>query len=113
FQPQRGAKYIVTGVPVVAEGLASSVQHAIFVLLGAVLLVMAATLALVFRARLRLLPLGLALAAAGMTFGALSLAGGSLTMGSIAVLPVLIGLAVDYAIQFHARFEESRVRDPD
>jgi hydrophobe/amphiphile efflux-3 (HAE3) family protein len=45
-----------------------------------------------------------------MTFGALSLAGGSLTMASIAVLPVLIGLAVDYAIQFQARFDEQRAR---
>ena len=71
---------------------------------------MAATLALVFRTRLRLLPLALALAAAAMTFGALSLAGGSLTMASIAVLPVLIGLAVDYAIQFQARFDEQRAR---
>ena len=29
-------------------------------------------------------------------------------MASIAVLPVLIGLAVDYAIQFQARFDEAR-----
>jgi hydrophobe/amphiphile efflux-3 (HAE3) family protein len=112
LEPREGARYIVTGVPVVAEGLATAVQHAIFVLLGAALLVMAATLALVFRTRLRLLPLGLALAAAAMTFGALSLAGGSLTMASIAVLPVLIGLAVDYAIQFQARFDETRQRRP-
>ena len=48
----------MTGVPVVAEGLADAVQDSIFVLLGAALLVMAATLALVFRTRLRLLPLG-------------------------------------------------------
>ncbi|HEX5911621.1 MAG TPA: 3-phenylpropionate/cinnamic acid dioxygenase subunit beta, partial [Rubrobacter sp.] len=34
------------------------------------------------------------------------LAGGTLTMASIAALPVLIGLAVDYCIQFQARFEE-------
>jgi hydrophobe/amphiphile efflux-3 (HAE3) family protein len=110
MKPRRGARYVVTGVPVVAEGLADAVQRSIFVLLGAALLVMAATLALVFRTRLRLLPLGLALAAAAMTFGALSLAGGSLTMASIAVLPVLIGLAVDYAIQFQARFDEARGR---
>jgi uncharacterized protein len=112
FKPRNGARYIVTGVPVVAEGLATAVQHSIFVLLVAALLVMAATLALVFRTRLRLLPLALALAAAAMTFGALSLAGGSLTMASIAVLPVLIGLAVDYAIQFQARFDEARARRP-
>jgi uncharacterized protein len=110
FKPREGARYIVTGVPVVAERLADAVQRSIFVLLGAAVLVMAATLALVFRARLRLLPLALALAAAAMTFGALSLAGGSLTMASIAVLPVLIGLAVDYAIQFQARFEEEAGR---
>ena len=114
FKPQRGARYIVTGVPVVAEGLADAVQRAIFILLGAALLLMAATLALVFRSRLRLLPLGLALAAAAMTFGALSVAGGSLTMASIAALPVLIGLAVDYAIQFQARFDEAEARgDPE
>jgi len=103
-------RYVVTGVPVVAEGLASAVQRAIFVLLGAALLVMAGTLALVFRTRLRLLPLLLALAAAAMTFGGLALFGGDLTMASIAVLPVLIGLAVDYAIQFQARFDEARER---
>ena len=40
-------------------------------------------------------------------FGFLSLVGGSLTMASIAVLPVLIGLSVDYAIQFQARFAEA------
>jgi uncharacterized protein len=110
FQPRRGAEYIVTGVPVVSEGLADAVQRSIFVLLGAALLLMAATLALVFRSRLRLLPLALALAAAAMTFGALYLAGGDLTMASIAVLPVLIGLAVDYAIQFQARFDEEAAR---
>ncbi len=114
FKPKEGARYIVTGVPVVAEGLADAVQRSIFVLLGAALLLMAATLALVFRSRLRLLPLGLALAAAAMTFGALSVAGGSLTMASIAALPVLIGLAVDYAIQFQARFDEAEARgDPE
>src|SRR4051812_6756432 len=110
FRPEKGAKYIVTGVPVVAAGLADAVRSAIFVLLGAALLLMAATLALVFNARLRLLPLALALAAAAMTFGALSVAGGDLTMASIAALPVLIGLAVDYAIQFQARYSEAAAR---
>ena len=110
FRPREGATYVVTGVPVVTEALADAVQSSILVLLVAAVLLMAATLTLVFRTRLRLLPLVLALAAAAVTFGALSLAGGSLTMASIAVLPVLIGLAVDYAIQFQARFDEQRAR---
>ncbi|MFL5780148.1 MAG: efflux RND transporter permease subunit [Thermoleophilaceae bacterium] len=108
FKMSNGQRYVVTGIPVVVDALATSVQHSIFILLGAALLIMAATLAIVFRTRMRLLPLGLALAAAAMTYGFMSLAGVDLTMASIAALPVLIGLAVDYAIQLQARFDEAR-----
>src|SRR4051794_27780441 len=111
FKLTNGQRYVVTGVPVVVDSLASEVQKSIFVLLAAALLVMAATLLLVFRTRrrLRLLPLGLALAAAAITYGSVFLAGHELTMASIAALPVLIGLAVDYSIQMQARFDEARV----
>src|SRR3954452_1302681 len=107
FKPKYGAKYVVSGVPVVADALANEVQNATIVLLIAALVIMAITLALVFRVRMRLLPLALAVAAAGLTFGLLTLLGGSLTMASVAALPILIGLAVDYAIQFQTRFEEA------
>ena len=110
LQPEQGARYVVTGVPVVVDGLGDAVRDAIPWLLAAAILVMAATLAVVFRTRLRLLPLALALAASAITFGVLALVGGNLTMASIAVLPVLIGLAVDYAIQFQARYDELRRR---
>jgi uncharacterized protein len=100
-------RYVVSGVPVVFEGLAQELSTQIFILLAAALAAMVITLALVFHSPLRLLPLGIALGAAGITFGFLSLVGGSLTMASIAVLPVLIGLSVDYAIQFQARFLEA------
>lgn len=110
FRLDRGS-YVVSGVPTVTEGVASSVTGALRTLLIAAVAVMAITLLLVFRARMRLLPLLLALAASALTFGVMSLAGASLTIASIAVIPVLIGLAVDYAIQFQARFEEARRRD--
>jgi len=108
FAPQRGAELVVSGVPVVVEALADEVERSLLLLLAAAVLVMAGTLALVFRSRHRLLPLAVALAAAGLTYGAVSLAGGGLTMASVAALPVLIGLAVDYAIQFQSRFNEVR-----
>jgi hydrophobe/amphiphile efflux-3 (HAE3) family protein len=110
FDLRHKQQYVVSGVPVVVQGLASAVQDSIFVLLAAALLVMAAALMLVFKAdrRWRLLPLALALAAAAMTYGFLSLVGLDLTMASIAALPVLIGLAVDYAIQFQSRFDEAQ-----
>jgi len=101
-----GETYLVTGEPVIVSDLTSSISHSIELLLIAVVLVMAATLGLVFSGRPRLLPLALALLAAALTFGALSAVGASLTMASIAVLPVLVGLAVDYAIQFQARAQE-------
>ena len=105
FDLQFGS-YVVSGTPVVVEGVASSITDELGLLLLAVVIVMALTLLLVFRVRLRLLPLALALAASALTFGAMSVAGASLTIASIAVLPVLVGLAVDYAIQFQSRFGE-------
>ncbi len=104
----QGAEYVVSGAPVVVEGLSEELTNAIVVLLVAALLVMTATLALVFGPPARLLPLAVALVAAALTFGLFAAFGGSLTMASIAVLPILIGLAVDYAIQFQARFNERR-----
>ena len=85
-------RYTVTGAPVVVSDLTGKISHAIIVLLFVALLVMAAMLALVFRSRPRLLPLAVALAAAGLVFGAMAVIGAKLTMASIAVLPVLIGL---------------------
>ncbi len=103
---RHGESYAVTGVPVIVSDLTHSITSSIELLLIAVLLVMAATLGLIFTGRPRLLPLAIALLAAALTFGALSLAGASLTVASIAVLPVLVGLAVDYAIQFQSRVQE-------
>ncbi len=106
FHLKYGGTYTVTGVPVVINDLSNAITGSIGVLLIAALLVMAIVLLLVFRSRLRLLPLAIALAAVGITFGATSLVGGSLTMASIAVLPILIGLGVDYAVQFQSRTQE-------
>ena len=125
FRSAYNGDYTVTGVPVVVNDLAGQITGAIAGLLIAALLVMAATLLIVFRRRggplgiepgggessrsLRLLPLAIALAAAGITFGLLAVLGVTLTMASIAVLPILIGLAVDYGIQFQARAQEARL----
>ena len=100
------AGYTVTGAPVVLDDLADALTGSVLRLLVVALAVMALVLALVFRSRLRLVPLAVALAAVAITFGAMALTGVRLTMASIAVLPVLLGLAVDYAIQFQARVEE-------
>lgn len=98
--------YAVTGAPVVVDELSRSISRSTVVLLAGAVLVMALTLLLVFRARRRLLPLLVALCATAIAFGAMSLAGAPLTMATIAVIPILIGLAVDYSIQLQSRVQE-------
>ncbi len=108
FRTQFGGVYTVSGAPVVLNDLAAQITGSISGLLLAAVVVMAIVLLLVFRRRLRLLPLIIALASCGIAFGVMAAVGGTLTMASIAVLPVLIGLAVDYAIQFQSRVLELR-----
>jgi uncharacterized protein len=102
----QGGEYVVTGAPVVVDAIARALKDALLLLFGVAIVVMAIVLLLAFRSHMRLLPLALALASAAVVFGLLDLVGGSLTMASVAVLPILIGLAVDYAIQFQARLDE-------
>jgi uncharacterized protein len=100
--------YVVTGAPVVVDAGSRELRNQVLLLLGVAGLVMAITLLLILPRPLRLLPLGVAISAGALTLGLIALFGGSLTVGAIAMLPVLVGLAVDYAIQFQARFNEAR-----
>jgi hypothetical protein len=100
--------YVVTGAPVVVDAGARELRNQTLLLLAVAGLVMALTLLFILPRPLRLLPLGVAVSAGGLTLGLVALFGGSLTVGAIAMLPVLVGLAVDYAIQFQARFNEAR-----
>jgi uncharacterized protein len=106
FQLENGG-YVVSGAPVVVEGVSAALKDALLLLFAVAVAVMALVLFLVFKSRWPLLPLLIALMAAAISFGLLALVGGSLTMASIAALPILIGLAVDYAIQFQARTDEA------
>jgi len=103
----RDGSYEISGVPVVLQGLADELGGQIALLFALALLIMGVVLLAGFGPPLRLLPLVTAIGSAGFAFGLLSLLGGSLTMASVAVLPVVIGLAVDYAIQLQARFREA------
>jgi predicted RND superfamily exporter protein len=101
-----GESYLITGEPVILNELSSSITRSVVLLLIGVALVMALTLGLVFHGRPRLLPLAVALLSTAITFGALAASGAQLSLGEVAVLPVLIGLAVDYAVQLQTRLEE-------
>jgi hydrophobe/amphiphile efflux-3 (HAE3) family protein len=102
-----GESYLVTGEPAILDELSSSISHSILVLLVAAAVAMALALGLVFRGRPRLAPLCIALLSTAIVFGGLALTGRGLSVAEVAVLPILIGLAVDYAIQLQSRAEEA------
>ncbi|MEV4420509.1 MMPL family transporter [Patulibacter sp. NPDC049589] len=110
FALTQGGDYVVSGSPVLVGAVADELESALLALLAAGVLVMAAVLALTFPERRRLWPLGLALGTVLVVFGAIGLLGIPVNLGTIATLPVLLGLAVDYGVQLHARVEESRRR---
>ena len=72
---------------------------------------MAVILLVLFNVRWRLLPLGVVLVGVIWAFGIAGYLGIPLTIVTIAGLPVMLGIGIDYAIQMHARVEEEVVID--
>jgi predicted RND superfamily exporter protein len=97
-----GARYTVAGEPVLLADLGDEIGGQLATLLAVAVGVMALALLAVFRRRLRLLPLAIALAAVAVTFGLTGIAGGRLTLAEVAAFPVLLGLGVDYGVQFRS-----------
>jgi len=97
---------LVAGTPMLIKDMMNSIERSMAVtgLLAVVLMVV--VLFAVFPARWRLLSLPLVLLGVAWTFGVMGLIGMPVTIVTMAGLPILIGLGVDYAIQFHNRYEE-------
>ena len=98
----KGVSYTVTGEPVLLAGLGDEIGAQLVILLAIAVAVMALVLLVAFRRRMRLLPLGVAIAAVAITFGLIGVVGGRLTVAEVAVFPVLLGLGVDYGVQFRS-----------
>lgn len=102
-------KLTVAGVPLAVAATADSFVRDLLRLSPAVVLLLAAALLLGLRGgrgRLRLLVL--AGAAVLATAAASRLLGLGLTPATVAALPVVLGLAVDYAVQLQARYWHER-----
>ncbi len=75
---------------------------------------MVVVLFIAFRhARWQLLPLPVVLIGIIWTFGAMGFLDIPLSMVSMSAFPILIGLGIDYTIQFHNRIEEEFARVDD
>lgn len=105
---------IVTGDPAFNVALNYEMNSSMGPLLGISAILMLVVLYMVFQhVRWRLLPLPIVLLGIILTFGAMGFMNIPMTMVSMAAFPVLIGLGIDYAIQFHNRIEEELAKGED
>ncbi|WP_209617549.1 efflux RND transporter permease subunit [Methanolobus bombayensis] len=102
---------IVTGEPAFMIAMNDEMNTSMGILLSLSVVLMVIVLYLVFRhVRWRLLPLPVVLVGIIFTFGAMGFLDIPMSMVSMSAFPVLIGLGIDYAIQFHNRIEEELAR---
>ena len=106
-QPPAGVTVSVSGQPAFTQQMRAELGSQMGLLIGAAMILMIIVMGLLFSyVSFRFLPVvfvGLGLITA---LGLMGLAGISLNMAVIGAFPVMIGLGIDYAIQFHARLDE-------
>jgi uncharacterized protein len=108
-----GATVTTTGAPILLRDLNDYLTGGMMMLGGIAVAVMVLILLIFFDVRWRLLPLGVILVGLVWAFGAAGYLGIPLTIVTIAGLPVMLGIGIDYAIQVHARVEEEVIIDRD
>jgi hypothetical protein len=111
--PPPGVAVTLSGDPAFNKEMGEDIGSETGILILVAMLLMTLAVGILFaHARYRLLPVGVVFCGLLTTFGTMGLAGISLSMIVMAAFPVLIGIGIDYAIQFHARLDdESRLND--
>jgi len=102
-----GTTAVATGEPAYIIAMSEEMTSSLGNMLVLAFILMIIGLKIVFRhVRWSLLPIPVILVGLIYTFGAMGLLSIPMTMASMAVFPILIGLGADYAIQFQNRIEE-------
>jgi uncharacterized protein len=105
--PPPGVKVTVTGSPAFSAEMSSSLGKDMATLIGGAMILMVIAMGILFAyVRYRFMPVVLVGVGLITSLGLMGVAGIKLNMAVIGAFPVLIGLGIDYAIQFHARFDE-------
>lgn len=98
--------YVISGKPVLDISLRAEMKSNMMIMVGSATVLMLIILSLVFRVKWRVLSLGIIFVSVIATLGLMGHMSVSMTMVSMAVFPILIGLGIDYSIQFQNRYEE-------
>jgi hydrophobe/amphiphile efflux-3 (HAE3) family protein len=109
------AEVVITGTPTFLTDINDYLQGGMLTLGAIAVGVMVVILLVAFKVRWRLLPLAGMLIGVVWGFGAFGATGTMLSLVTIAGLPILIGLGIEFSIQVQNRIEEERSvdRDPD
>lgn len=105
------ASTVTTGAPMLLKSVNDYLTGGMFTLGAIALAIMALILLVLFSVRWRLLALAVIVVGVVWAFGIVGYLGIPLTIVTIAALPVMLGIGIDYAIQMHARIEEEVVLD--
>lgn len=105
-EPLENTETMVSGKPVLDVSIRTSMKESMQKMMMLSILFMIIVLSFFFKVRWRILPLGIILVAVVGTVGLMGWTGIPITMVSMAVFPILIGLGIDYAIQFQSRYTE-------
>ncbi len=102
-----GTTVSVTGSSAFSQQMGAEMRTSMGTLIAIAMILMIIVLGLLFGyVSHRFLPVLMVGMGLIITFGVLGLAGVQISMAAIAAFPILIGLGIDYAIQFQARLEE-------
>jgi hypothetical protein len=105
--PPPGVKVEISGSPAFMQQMSEGLSSNMGILIGGALVLMVITMGILFSyVRHRFMPVLLVAIGLVTSLGLMGLAGIQLNMAVIGAFPVLLGLGIDYAIQFHARFDE-------
>jgi hydrophobe/amphiphile efflux-3 (HAE3) family protein len=102
-----GVSVVLTGNAAFQQQMQEEMGTSMSILILAAMVLMVLAVGLLFgHVRYRLLSVVIVALGLILTFGIIGYSGMQINMATIGAFPVLIGIGIDYAIQFHSRFDE-------
>jgi predicted RND superfamily exporter protein len=105
--PPPGVSVVVTGNQPFEKEMSDEMSSSMGTLIMVAMVLMVIAVGLLFgHVRYRLLSVVIVGMGLILTFGVIGFSGMEITMVTIGAFPVMIGIGIDYAVQFHSRFDE-------
>ncbi len=105
--PPPGVRVEISGTPAFTQQMRAGLEKNMGILIGGAMILMVVAMGILFAyVRYRFMPVLFVAIGLVTSLGLMGIAGIRLNMAVIGAFPVLIGLGIDYAIQFQARFDE-------